>query len=84
MLAEASQSAHDRWRDVEGTPISLFCRVEQVAESMERAALPSQLHQRGQVVGRGLDVLYVRFNDNQLLSVQPRLVRVLDIAPGDC
>lgn len=50
----------------------------------ERAALPPRLHQHGQVVGRGHDVLYVRFNDNQLLSVQPRLVRVLDIALDDC
>jgi hypothetical protein len=53
--------------------------VEQIAESPESGALLSRLHQRGQVVGLGAEVLYVRFADeSQLISVAPPLVRVLD------
>jgi hypothetical protein len=55
------------------------CWVEQIAESPESGALLSRLHQRGQVVGLGAEVLYVRFADeSQLISVAPPLVRVLD------
>ncbi|MGH3926919.1 MAG: hypothetical protein ACRDTT_29305 [Pseudonocardiaceae bacterium] len=54
------------------------CWVEQVAEHPEHGALFSRLHQRGEVVGRGPDVLYIRFEgEGQLISVLPRLVRLL-------
>lgn len=68
------------WCDAAGTPISLFCLMEQVEESAEPTALPSRLHQRGQVLGRGSDSLYVCF-DGQVISLQPHLVRVLDTTP---
>jgi hypothetical protein len=82
MPADAPPPAQQRWRDVDGTPISLFCQVEQVAAGAEPALLGSRLHQRGHVVGRGLASLYVCFPNNQMISVRPHLLRVLDDAAG--
>lgn len=74
MPAEIPQAARDRWCDVEGARVALFCGVEQIAEDPEHGALFSRLHQRGQVLGRGLGVLYVRFQgEGQLTSVPPSL-----------
>jgi hypothetical protein len=53
----------------------LFCWVEQVADSPERAALLSRLHQRGKVVGQGPDVRFQR--EGRLISVPPHLLRLL-------
>jgi len=79
------QPDHDPWRDVEGSHISLFCWVEQVAEHPEAGALFSRLHQRGQVLGRGPRELYVCFQgEGQLIGLSPQLVRLLPDAPGDC
>lgn len=75
--------ARGRWCDVEGMPVALFCWVEQIAESAELTALPSRLHQHGQVVGRNLESLLVCFPDRQVISLQPHLVRVLEEAPGE-
>jgi hypothetical protein len=72
----------DRCRDVNGTPIALFCQVEQVADGSEPMMLPSWLHQQAQVVGRGLGWVYVRFPGNQVISLQSQLLRVLDDASG--
>jgi hypothetical protein len=82
--ADAPQTARDRWCDVEGTRIVLFCWVEQVAERPDREALFSRLHQQGQVLGRGPEVLYVRFaSERQLISVPPELLRVLSHEPDE-
>jgi hypothetical protein len=82
MPADAPQSAQDQWCDVEGSQIALFCWVEQVAEHPDREALFSRLHQPGQVLGRGPDVLYVRFaGERQLISVPPELLRLLPNEP---
>jgi hypothetical protein len=78
----ASESVSQRWCDVEGTPIVLFCWVEQVMEDPEPRVLPSWLHARGRVVGRGFHSFYVCFSDNCLVSLSPRLLRVvLDGSP---
>jgi hypothetical protein len=62
----------------------LFCWVEQVAERPEREALLSRLHQQGQVLGRGPEVLYVRFaSERQLVSVPPELLRLLPTQPDE-
>lgn len=82
MLAQSSPGVHDPWRDIDGTHIVLFCQVKQVADSAEPTALPSRRDQHGQVVGLGLDCLYVRFPDNQVISLPPELVRVLDTEVG--
>ena len=83
MTAEPPQPAQGRWSDIEGSHISVFCWVEQIAESPGQAALFSRLHQRGQVVGRGHDQLYVCFpGDGQLISLSPQIVRLLPDAPG--
>jgi hypothetical protein len=58
--------------------------VEQVAECAEPEGLPSRLYQRGQVVGRGLDSLYVGFADNALISLPAQLVRLFRDALGQC
>lgn len=86
MPAPAPRPVHDRWCDVDGTHIhiALFCRVEQVTQSAEPGALPSRLHQPSQVVGRGLDSLYVRFEDDQLVSLPPQLLCLLPDTPGAC
>jgi hypothetical protein len=82
--ADAPQTARDRWRDAEGTRIALFSWVEQIAEHPEREALFSRLHQQGQVLGHGRDVLYVRFaSERQLISVPPELLRVLSHEPNE-
>jgi len=72
----------DPWRDAEGTHISLRSRVEQVAVDIEQGALPSRLHQQGQVVSRGTYLVHVIFDhSNQLTALRPHLLRVLK-APG--
>ncbi|MDQ3765058.1 MAG: hypothetical protein M3460_27195 [Actinomycetota bacterium] len=84
MPARPSRPAYNRWRDVDGTPIPEQCRVEQIAVSKEHGALPSRLYKQGRVIGRGINRLYVRFDDeDQLISLRPHLVRMLE-APGDC
>ncbi|MGH3693293.1 MAG: hypothetical protein ACRDRX_04710 [Pseudonocardiaceae bacterium] len=77
MSVAVPRPAQDRWCDVSGTPVALFCWVEQVAESPESGALPSRLHQHGQVVGRSLESLLVCFSGHQVISLQPHLMRVL-------
>lgn len=67
----------DWWCDVDGTPISLFCEVEQVQDSAGYGVLPSRLHQRGRVVGWGPDSIYVCFDDNQIVNLSPQLLRLL-------
>jgi hypothetical protein len=57
--------------------------VEQVAEHPEHGALFSRLNRRGEVLGRGPDVLYVRFEgEGQLIGMPPLLVRLLPEGPG--
>jgi hypothetical protein len=82
MPADTPPPAEERWRDVDGTPIALFCEVEQVADGAELSLLDCRLQQRGHIVGRGLDLLYVCFPNNQMISVQPHLLRVVDEAAG--
>jgi hypothetical protein len=82
MPADAPQGAQDRWCDVEGSRIALFCWVEQVDEHPDQGTLFSRLHQPGQVLGRGPKVLYVRFaGERQLISVPPELLRLLPNEP---
>ena len=84
MLPPAKPPVHDRWRDIEGNHISLFCRVEQVERSQAPEALPSRIHQQGQIVGRGIESLYVCFDDNHVVSLQPYLLRLLPDVQGEC
>lgn len=81
----ALRAAQDRWRDANGAAISLFCWVEQIAEHLEEhGGLFSRLHKRGEVIGRGPDVLYVRFEgEGGVISLSPELVRLLDIEPRE-
>lgn len=66
-------------RDVEDTPISLHARVVQVVVDEEHGALPSRLHQRGEVVGWGIQALRVRFEEGtDTVALWPDLVRVLN------
>jgi hypothetical protein len=82
MPADAPQATQGRWCDAEGNHVALFCWVEQVAERPEHGALFSRLHQHGQVLGRGPDVLYVRFSgEGKLISVPPQLLRLLPHQP---
>jgi hypothetical protein len=74
----SARKAQDHCCDADSIPIDLFREVEQVAESDEPTVLPSRLHQQGQVVGLGLDSLYVCFPDNYVVSLHPDLVRVLE------
>lgn len=76
-------AAYDPWRDSDGHPVPLQCRIEQVAVGKNHGALPSRLHRRGQVVGRSLTRLTVRFDDeNGLVGIRPHLVRVLQQPEG--
>lgn len=78
-MLEQVPPPEDRWRDIDGTCISLFCEVEQVADGAGPSLL-ARLHQRGHVVGRSTDSLYVCLPGNQVISVRPHLLRVLDDA----
>lgn len=81
--ASPARPASDPWRDAVGTPIPLQSRVEQVTVDTEHGALPSRLHRQGQVVGRGTNLLYVRFDhDSQLIALRPHLLRVLNTPDG--
>jgi hypothetical protein len=82
MPAAAPQPTQNRWCDVDGSHLALFCRVEQIAETTKPSALPSRLHQQGQVLGRGLDSVYVCFEDHVLVSLSPHLLRLLPDTPG--
>lgn len=59
------------------------CRIEQIAVSKEHGAPPSRLHQQGEVIGRDTTRLQVRFDDNQVISLRPHLVRLLDKTPDE-
>ncbi len=81
MSTPALRSDHHRWYDADGTHISLFRWVEQIMEDSDPGVLPSRLHERGQVLGRGLHSLYVCFSDDVLVSLPPHLLRLLPDAP---
>jgi hypothetical protein len=84
MLTRSCLGLQDRRRKIDDTRIALSAWVEQVAEGPEPTMLSSRLHEQGQVVGRGMDCLYVRFSDNQVISLPPALVRVVDnVTDGD-
>lgn len=73
-----STTGRPHLRDVDGTPIPFQSQVEQIAVDEEHGALPSRLHQRGEVVGRDTHRVNVRFeSDRETLAVAPELVRVL-------
>ncbi|MGH3836850.1 MAG: hypothetical protein ACRDSF_14310 [Pseudonocardiaceae bacterium] len=82
MPAAAPRPVDDRWGDVEGSHISLFCHVEQVAESGPRGLLPSRLHQQGQVVGRGSRFALCVLRGQSGGQPVTRLLRLLPDAPG--
>lgn len=67
-----------RWSDVEGTPLALGCRIEQIAVDQAQGAMRSRLHQQGLVIG-DTTWLQVCFDRDQMLVVlRAHLVRVLD------
>jgi len=81
--ASPLRPASPRWRDVEGTPLPLLCRIEQIAVRPQQGAMPSRLRQHGQVLGWDTHRLHVCFKDERwLVLLQPHLVRVLTQAPG--
>lgn len=83
MPARPPRPAYNRWRDVDGAHLPEQCRIEQVAVSKEHGALPSRLHKQGQVVGRGVNRLSVRFQgEDQPTNLRPHLVRLLDAPDG--
>ena len=85
MATETPRPAQDWWCDVEGNPISLFCWVEQVAEDPEDGALFSWLYQRGEVVGRSRDLVYICLDgEGQVIGVPPQVLRLLPDEPGGC
>jgi hypothetical protein len=73
----------DPWLDAEGTPVPLQSQVEQITVDEAHGALPSRLHQQGQVIGQTQHQLYVRFHhDNQVIILRPHLVRVIETPVG--
>ncbi len=81
----ASRLDCDRWCDIDGRHLVLFCEVEQVHELPEPGVLASRLGQQGEVVGRGLESLFVRFSDHAVVGLPPQVLRLIpDTAPGKC
>ncbi|MGH3770615.1 MAG: hypothetical protein ACRDRW_04330 [Pseudonocardiaceae bacterium] len=69
--------------DAEGTLIQFQSRVEQITVDQARGALPSRLHRQGQVIGRGIHQVYVRFDlESQVIALPPHVVRVLEAPDG--
>jgi len=83
-LARPAQAwRYDRWRDVDGTPIPVGCRVTQIAVAKEHGALSARRNkhavvtQLGTVTGRGYRIR-VRFDgETESVTIRPHLVRVL-------
>ncbi|MBV8992333.1 MAG: hypothetical protein JO287_01205 [Pseudonocardiales bacterium] len=66
------------WRDTDGTPITVGCRVEQTGIDVELGALRSRLGKHGQVLRGSADRLVVRFDgETTLTRIRPHLVRVI-------
>ena len=76
-------SVYRRWCDVDGTQITLFCWVEQVRDDPEPGILGSRLYQRGQIIGWGLQSVYVRFHDNTMTGLSSQVLRVLPDVPDE-
>lgn len=65
--------------DAAGIPIPLQSRVEQIRVDTNHGALPSRLHQQGQVIDRGRYLVYVRFDlDQRVICLRSHLVRVIE------
>jgi hypothetical protein len=78
MPPDPSRTPHERWGDIEGTNLALFCGVEQIRKDPQRGGLLSRLHQRGPVLRRERDVLGVRVDaEGRLISVSPPLLHLL-------
>jgi hypothetical protein len=83
MPARLPRPAFHRWSDVEGTPMALWCRIEQIAVNQPPGGMPSRLHQQGKVIGWDGTWLHVCFDhDHALILLRAHLVRVLDPTPG--
>ena len=75
---------YDLWRDADGTPILSQCWIQQIAVHKQHGALPSRLHRKGWVLGRGTTRLIVQFDhEDTSVGIRPHLVRVLT-TPGGC
>ncbi|MGH3721955.1 MAG: hypothetical protein ACRDRI_24550 [Pseudonocardiaceae bacterium] len=69
--------------DAEGTLIQFQCRVEQITVDQARGAPASRLHKKGQVIGRDIHRVYVRFDlESQVIALPPHVVRVLETLDG--
>ncbi|MBV9139742.1 MAG: hypothetical protein JO115_02270 [Pseudonocardiales bacterium] len=77
---EGTQPARSyRWRDGDGTPLHLLCRVEQIAIDPPKGAMAFRLHQQGQVVGWDASWLHACFDDRRaLVLLHAHLVGALD------
>ncbi len=74
---------HGPWRDADGTPIARQCRVDEVGVDKNHGELSSRLPKEGQVIGRGMTRLIIRFGDeNNVICIRPHLVCALTIAGG--
>lgn len=83
MNSQGGTPDSDPWRDAKGVHIPLQSRVEQVAVDKNHGALRERLHQRGQVIGRGHHLIYVRFDHgNRLIALRPHHVRVIKASAG--
>ncbi|HET9255496.1 MAG TPA: hypothetical protein VFO16_09870 [Pseudonocardiaceae bacterium] len=68
-----------RWRDEEGTSITVGAVVEQTGVDLQLSALRSRLDKQGQVLRRSATRLVVRFEgETALARIQPELLRVVN------
>ncbi|MGH8922818.1 MAG: hypothetical protein ACRD0H_31505 [Actinomycetes bacterium] len=80
-MTRTARPPYDPWRDVDGTPIPVGARVEQVAVATEHGALSGRLGTRGVVLRRSATRLVVRFaGQRELARIHPHLVRVITLA----
>jgi hypothetical protein len=81
--ARPPRPAYDPWRNAHGVSTPPQCRIEQITIDKIHGALPSRLHQQGQILGHGLTRLIVRCDHkHDPVTLRPHLVRVLTTPSG--
>jgi hypothetical protein len=79
-----ARPTYDPWRDGEGAPITVECRVQQIGIAREDGALKPRLHKQGEVTnlggqeGRGFRLRVLLDEKTEPTTIRPHLLRVVN------
>jgi hypothetical protein len=77
-VSETARPPGERWRDEEGTPITVGAVVEQTGVDIELGALRSRVGKHAVVLRRSATRLVVRFQgETRPARIQPQLLKVV-------